>query len=968
MSASFKKYLLLLSFFCLGCMTVVSSYGQAFQWAIGTKGTSNIQTADIATDQSGNIYITGEYNGTIILGTDTLSSFQHWSNGPEMFVAKIDPQGTPLWLRRGAGPGLADFSQGESITVDAFGNAYVTGYYRNKVGFGNDTLMSIAANSNVYVAKIDPAGNWLWATSAGADNLSAGADISVTANGTIYVGGYFFNYTAFGADTLNSLGSSDLFVASFDNNGNYQWSRAAGGSGMDVITGIDADDQDNLYLTGTFDTLCVVETVGLNPVDERDLFVARYDATGALQWANGFGGTDDDESGGVATDAWGNVYLAGRFKSTIDFGGTTLVSGGADDVFLTKIDSTGAVLWAHQEGGPQFAAATDVAVGPQGTPHITGFFANDIVVGLDTLYNTLTNGSTDLFVARYDTAGVPLWARNGGGASSDDGEAIAIDNLGAAVVTGRLPDDAIFGSHVVLTNNTTKIYVTKINDWLHTTTVSGLVPCSNPPIVVDFTANGIFTAGNQFIAQLSDQQGSFVNAVSIGSTPGTTSGSVTCNIPPLTPNGWYKIRVVATSAPTVGSPIDAPVYINLGPPSSNVLPADTVYYCAGDSVFINSTPEYGVTYQWWKDGAVLSGANQPGIYAQSAGEFYFNASNACGVTNSDTIVVVESTAPDSTVTVSGPLNFCAGDSLLLHAVNNPDASFAWFQDSILFGPNASSIAVYDAGSYYVEVSNACGMKSSTLVTTSVTPLPDADISATGPTTFCSGNSVQLLSSNSAGLNVQWLLNGNAIAGATDSNYVSSAAGIYSVEVSNSCGTAVSDSIEVIVEAFPIADVMTQDSLIICQDDTVLLEGLQVAGQNFEWFFNGNSIPGANDTFFAASSTGDYQFAVYNGCGGDTSVIISVTVDTTCTVGVPTLSVLSYQLFPNPASAQLHLNFDESVDGSVLLLDVQGKVIAQEQVSRMTHVFNVDQFAAGAYSVVILSRHNKVLASQLILIE
>ncbi len=526
-----RPKLYLLGALLLALFTVKSGWTQTFQWATGSEGTSLLQTADIATDDLGNSYIVGEFNGTLIFGTDTIISATHYANGPELFVAKFDPDGVPLWINKASGPGLYDQCQGESIDIDAAGNAYVTGYYRNQTGFGLDSMTSVGANSNVFVAKINASGIWQWASSAGMDNMAAGTDIAVAPNGMLYVGGYFSDSTYFYGDFLSSDGLVDLFLAQYDNLGNYQWVRKIGGGGFDIYGDICTDANNNIYITGAYDSTTTIGANVLTTTGLKDVFVAKYDGSGNVLWANGYGSSSEDQGFGIEADNLGSIYITGRFRTFITFGATSLSSSGGDDFFLVKMHDNGVVDWARRGGGPDFATTTGVSISANYEPVICGYYNYTMNVGGNIISNANANGSTDAFVAKYDTIGVAIWAHSGGSLSSDDAEAISCDALGNAYITGRYTADAMFDDQEITLTGSSKIFVAELNDWLLTTNVSGLVQCSNPAIQVDYTVNGSFNAGNVFTAELSDANGYFDNPVNIGSVSSTTSGSITCNLP-----------------------------------------------------------------------------------------------------------------------------------------------------------------------------------------------------------------------------------------------------------------------------------------------------------------------------------------------------------------------------------------------------------------------------------------------------
>ena len=168
---------------------------------------------------------------------------------------------------------------------------------------------------------------------------------------------------------MNKRGSYDIFVSKYDSSGNYQWTKAFGGSGNDWAYSVATDSSGNVYITGVFQT-----TVDFDPgagVDNRtsagsnDTFLSKYDASGNYQWTRAFGGTGSDLVYSVATDSSGNVYIAGYFRNTVDFdpgaGVDNRTSAGECDAFLSKYDASGNYQWTKAFGGTGSDAADSVA-------------------------------------------------------------------------------------------------------------------------------------------------------------------------------------------------------------------------------------------------------------------------------------------------------------------------------------------------------------------------------------------------------------------------------------------------------------------------------------------------------------------------------------------------------------------------------------------------------------------------------
>ncbi len=150
-------------------------------------------------------------------------------------------------------------------------------------------------------------------------------------------------------------------------------------------------------------------------------------------WAVRLGGNAAESGRAVAVDAGGNIYLAGLFRDTVDFGGGSRFTAHAADGFLARVDKDGEVRWARQLGGPNDDIADALALDPQGNAVVAGSFSDKLSVGDGTL---ASEGADDLFVAVFDPDGRRLWARRAGGVDVDAADGVAVDRHGAIAVVG----------------------------------------------------------------------------------------------------------------------------------------------------------------------------------------------------------------------------------------------------------------------------------------------------------------------------------------------------------------------------------------------------------------------------------------------------------------------------------------------------------------------------------------------------
>ncbi|MEN6445088.1 MAG: SBBP repeat-containing protein [Candidatus Cloacimonas sp.] len=318
-----------------------------------------------------------------------------------------------LWAKQIGG---TDNDSGNSIAIDANGNSYVTGYFSGSATFGNTTLTS-SGRSDIFIAKMDNNGNWLWSKQAGGTNNDSGSRIAVDDNGNIYITGSFESSSiTFGSITLTNSYSvnNDIFVAKLDSNGNWLWAKQAGGTNIDGSSGIAIDANGNSYVTGSFSSSsCYFGTITLTSSGSMDIFVAKLDSNGNWLWAKQAGGTDYDWGDGIAVDANGNSYVTGNFFINATFGTITLTSNGSYGIFVAKLDSNGNWLWAKQPEEAFYTEGLDIAVDANGNSYVTGIFQGSATFGATNLYSNFDYGN--IFIAKMDSNGNWLWAKQAGG-------------------------------------------------------------------------------------------------------------------------------------------------------------------------------------------------------------------------------------------------------------------------------------------------------------------------------------------------------------------------------------------------------------------------------------------------------------------------------------------------------------------------------------------------------------------------
>jgi len=447
-----KKELILTFTFLLLISTVLMAQTLEWQWAAQASGTGYDCGRDIAVDEYGNTYVTGFFSDTAIFGLHTLTSDGYF----DIFVAKMDATGNWLWATKAGGD---NFDGGLGIAIHN-GYCYVSGAFVNSATFGPYSLIS-NGDDDVFVAKIDTNGNWLWVIQAGGSNVDGSNDIVVDENSNCYVTGMFKDTATFGSHSLSSNGEFDIFVAKADANGNWLWATKAGGSSIDYSEAIGIDDYGNSYVTGNFYESATFGSYSLTSNEYFDVFIAKLDADGNWLWATHAGGCGNDRSYAIAIDENSNSYVAGNFYGSATFGDNTVISIGDADIFISKMDTDGNWLWATNAGGSSNDVGRAIAIDDYDNCYIGGHFQETVTFGSHSLVSA---GESDVYVAKLNANGNWLWARKAGGNSEDCCYAVAIDDNGNSYSTGFFSGIATFGSYTLTSTNTwdRNVFVAKL--------------------------------------------------------------------------------------------------------------------------------------------------------------------------------------------------------------------------------------------------------------------------------------------------------------------------------------------------------------------------------------------------------------------------------------------------------------------------------------------------------------------------
>ncbi|HYD21319.1 MAG TPA: T9SS type A sorting domain-containing protein [Flavipsychrobacter sp.] len=392
----------------------LSSSAQQLDWAISTGGIFKV-----AVDGQGNSISIGTFSDTANVDLDPgpgtfMLPGDVTSHGDGLFILKLGPGGAFKWARQiltnlGA-PGCA-------MALDTIGNIYLCGSFVNSGDFLGTTLNASGLSSDIYILRIDTAGNldWLKKIGSGAVASDHGYAVAATGDGIVATG-----WLGGAADVDPGVGvvtaSNGWLMLKLDFSGNYSWHRQAGGTSLAI------NEAGVIYTAGPV-------------LNSWQYDLCKYDSAGQIVWTRSF----TDIAPELAADVSG-VYATGVFRFTPDFDpgpGTHIVASAGDyDNFVLKLDPDGQYKWVVIHGSAGFDSGLDIQLDHEGGIYVTGFFEHTIDFDPSSNIDQATADSNDIFIQKLDTMGNHLWVKVITGPSDDRCHSIALDTANSIYLAG----------------------------------------------------------------------------------------------------------------------------------------------------------------------------------------------------------------------------------------------------------------------------------------------------------------------------------------------------------------------------------------------------------------------------------------------------------------------------------------------------------------------------------------------------
>ena len=400
-------------------------------------------------DRDGNVFIAGDFRGTITIGDDDYTN--RGTVRMDMFIAKLDPQGTPLWSRAYGGIGDTEGSSqnARALAVDPAGNVVLVGESSAPVNLGRDDL---AADGDIVIVKLSGDGDHIFSATYGSEfGVDPTALAIDPASQYIFLAGSFYGTLRVGAlpgiTAAAPGGNFDIFLVELAPGGRPLEAKRFGDPSEQSAESI-AISGNGLFLSGYFHG-----DFNFGPVDRDPLSTTAFYALAvtklsvsalAHHWSRQYG--TEVSNSRLAGDSSGGVFLSGRFSGSLEIA-TPPLNSDDGEAFLARLDSEGTTVWSRQFANVLIRA---LDAGRDGTLYVVGQTRGVTDLGGGTVSG---DGSPDAFIAHYAADGSHIWSRTFAGVSGDQSAVdVAVSLDGTTWIAAPLEGEVDFGDGTLISS------------------------------------------------------------------------------------------------------------------------------------------------------------------------------------------------------------------------------------------------------------------------------------------------------------------------------------------------------------------------------------------------------------------------------------------------------------------------------------------------------------------------------------
>ncbi|MBI2268857.1 MAG: SBBP repeat-containing protein, partial [Bacteroidetes bacterium] len=806
-------------------------------WATfyGGSGNMNDLACFITTDVAGNVWVTGQTvnpNFPVQSSFGAYNQLGHGGGTKDAFILKFNNSGTRLWATFYGGFGV---DEGYSITTDAVGNIFVTGYtaspnfpVQSNVGSYNQVVPGDALR-DAFILKFNNAGGLLWATWYGGSDLDEGRSVTTDVWGNVFVTGYTsstnFLVQNGGAGTYNQLGygggNRDAFILKFNNTGTLLWATFYGGKGLDEGNCIATDAAGNVFVTGmtgsaNFPVQSSIGAYNQFYAGNSDAFILKFNNAGQRQWATFYGGSKFEtfsqvymDTDNLAIDLCGNVYVAIQTFSTnftfqnfcpANYFDNTL--GGLYDVLITCFSNSGTLLWNSYMGGAGGDHRQGLAVDGNNNLFMAGEWVGGVgypVVnpGGGAYYNPNPGQSDDGCIVKFIPSPVTLTTQ-----STNNTSGCSCNATATASLTCGLPLYNYTWSNGNQTLNSNSNTNTISNLCPGTYTVTATSTCFSvltASVIITGTTGGLSTSVSQNNINCN---GKSTGTATVNANGGT--GPYTYLWSPVSQTSSTATGLAAgtySASITDASGCTSTQIVTITQPPAIVLGFSTQWSCtvnSGTSTINVANGSSPYTYLW------STGQTAQTVTGLAQGSYNATVTDSKGCTQTQAVSIAK--PPPMTLVASSVATTCGNTNGRANVAVNGNSglvTYSWAPG----GQTGATIVNLAAGTYTVLVSDYYGCSQTATAVVPSSPGNNASFVQSPTGTVCIGTMVSFTNTGTppgAGITYNWVISpitpANVSGTTTNFSYTFLTAGTYNIQhtvAGNGCNTIVNSTVTVI---------------------------------------------------------------------------------------------------------------------------------------------------------------------------
>lgn len=442
---------MILPLFILFYFFNISIFAQALQteWVRPIPGNLYEQNNGLAQTPCGDLYAGGFFQ-------NNFGGLTAWG-AEDGYISKYNEQGQLIWLKQLR---CNNADRVNSIAVSNDHEIYITGEFRGSFYYNSDSLVS-QDRLDIFIAKIDSSGNILWAKQGAGWGFQSANAITTAPNGTISISGYYEDTLHFENLWVHRIGLRDIFVANFDNLGNLLWLQSLGGPAFEDGKAIISDNVNNFYITGPFRDFLFVFNDTLVGNGVNDVFIAKYNSNGVLQWVKTMGGPAADEATCLNINQNQQIFVGGWYDRSMEIGHFSLQGNSEEDGFVVTLDTAGNFLWAEPLAGDFDERIYAIDFDENNNFYVTGTLDSLMVLFGDSLTNRHLNRPTDIFITKFSENRTYHWGQTLGHYYNDFAKNLIVKNSSTLYLSGGFQDTSIFVLDTIIADNQYDVFVAK---------------------------------------------------------------------------------------------------------------------------------------------------------------------------------------------------------------------------------------------------------------------------------------------------------------------------------------------------------------------------------------------------------------------------------------------------------------------------------------------------------------------------